>query len=79
MLPIKLKRREKIEKESMVIRADIRNPGHSECDSHAEHKFSNTIIRCTQPRSKSFRLHGSFNSGCSHFLGKFTVVVKVDW
>lgn len=78
ILPIKLKRREQIKKASMVIRADIRNPSHSECDSHAEHKFTNTITGCTQPRSKSFALHGSFYWGCSHFLGVFTLVVEAE-
>lgn len=78
VLPINSKRREQIKKECMVIRADIRNPSHSKCDSHAEHKFSNTITGCTQPRSESFGLHGSFSWGCSH-LGAFTLVVEAEW
>lgn len=51
----------------------------SQQDSHAEHKFSNTTTGTAQPRSKGFRLHGSLNSGCSHFWGAFTVVVEPEW
>lgn len=52
----------------------------SQHDSHAEHKFSTIIAtRNAQPRSKGFTLHGSLKSGCSHFLGAFTVVVETEW